>query len=129
MVLVSSDFGQAVLPPLQPGSCQNEKGNGRDVDHRGIVAADDVGYGHVTDYPSDRETVALQLPFRNGKIPSYCSPCGAYSLGEQVQTDRGSDGDELSVQICDSVTQAMLTREGYTTNCTARTCSLRPASR
>src|SRR3569833_2097629 len=36
-----------------------------------LVAADVTGNGHYTDYPSDKETVALQLPFRDGKVPAH----------------------------------------------------------
>lgn len=47
-----------------------------------IIAADTSGvskYGHATAYPSDADTVALQVPFRDGKIPDhmvlYDGPC------------------------------------------------------
>lgn len=36
-----------------------------------IIAADIIGYGHVTDYPSKQETVALQIPFKNGVAPPH----------------------------------------------------------
>jgi len=36
-----------------------------------IVAADSEGFGHVTEYPGNVETVALQLPFKNGVIPEH----------------------------------------------------------
>ena len=36
-----------------------------------IVAVDTEGPGHVTEYPTDVETVALQIPFAGGKIPQY----------------------------------------------------------
>ena len=36
-----------------------------------VIAADDWGEGHVTDYPGDQETVALQIPFRDGKVPAH----------------------------------------------------------
>lgn len=36
-----------------------------------VVAADTTGEGHITDYPSDRVTTALALPFANGVIPPY----------------------------------------------------------
>ncbi|KAB8254133.1 hypothetical protein BDV32DRAFT_132913 [Aspergillus pseudonomiae] len=36
-----------------------------------LVAADTVGEGHYTDYPSDKTTVALQIPFENGIIPPH----------------------------------------------------------
>jgi hypothetical protein len=36
-----------------------------------VVAADTVGEGHHTAYPSDKETVALQVPFADGKVPDH----------------------------------------------------------
>lgn len=36
-----------------------------------LVAADVFGTGHNTTYPSDKETVALQIPFKNGVIPEH----------------------------------------------------------
>lgn len=39
-----------------------------------IVAVDtaDVSkYGHVTTYPGDADTVALQIPFKAGYVPTY----------------------------------------------------------
>lgn len=36
-----------------------------------IVAADIVGQGHITDYPSKQETVALQIPFKDGLAPPH----------------------------------------------------------
>jgi hypothetical protein len=36
-----------------------------------VVAADVVGHGHHTAYPSDKETVALQIPFAAGKVPDH----------------------------------------------------------
>jgi hypothetical protein len=36
-----------------------------------IVAADTTGIGHYTEYPSDKETVALQIPFADGKVPAH----------------------------------------------------------
>jgi hypothetical protein len=36
-----------------------------------IVAADTTGVGHHTAYPSDKETVALQIPFADGKVPAH----------------------------------------------------------
>jgi len=45
------------------------------VDHAGVSK-----YGHITTYPSDSDTVSLQIPFRDGKIPDhkvlYQGPCG-----------------------------------------------------
>jgi hypothetical protein len=36
-----------------------------------VVAADTAGIGHHTAYPSDKETVALQIPFANGVVPPH----------------------------------------------------------
>ncbi|KAJ9628052.1 hypothetical protein H2203_003274 [Taxawa tesnikishii (nom. ined.)] len=36
-----------------------------------VVAADVIGVGHYTSYPSDKETIALQLPFANGQVPPH----------------------------------------------------------
>ena len=36
-----------------------------------LVATDVRGIGHYTEYPSDKETVALQLPFRDGNPPAH----------------------------------------------------------
>jgi hypothetical protein len=36
-----------------------------------VIAADVYGKGHWTDYPSDKATVALQIPFQYGKLPDH----------------------------------------------------------
>lgn len=36
-----------------------------------IVAADTVGDGHFTEYPSDKPSVALQIPFAGGRFPAH----------------------------------------------------------
>ena len=36
-----------------------------------IVAADTRGEGHFTDYPSDKPSVALQIPFKSGEVPEH----------------------------------------------------------
>jgi len=36
-----------------------------------IIANDMYGVGHNTEYPLDIETVALQLPFKDGILPAY----------------------------------------------------------
>jgi hypothetical protein len=36
-----------------------------------IVANDVRGEGHFTDYPSDKPSIALQIPFRDGKVPEH----------------------------------------------------------
>ncbi len=38
----------------------------------GFLVANDVkGIGHYTTYPSDKETVALQVPFEGGVVPDH----------------------------------------------------------
>lgn len=38
----------------------------------GLLVANDVsGIGHYTTYPSDKETVALQVPFEGGIVPEH----------------------------------------------------------
>ncbi|OIW33193.1 hypothetical protein CONLIGDRAFT_163829 [Coniochaeta ligniaria NRRL 30616] len=60
-----------------------------------VVAADDVGHGHYTDYPSDKETAALQLPFKDGKAPGHVIlHRGACKASSQVQVE--CDGGEES---------------------------------
>ena len=34
-----------------------------------MIAADIVGEGHYTAYPSDKETHALQIPLKDGEMP------------------------------------------------------------
>lgn len=56
-----------------------------------IVAADVKGDGHYTEYPSDKSSVALQIPFEGGKMPKHrvvnegvCDPSSSSSdRGEQ----------------------------------------------
>ena len=36
-----------------------------------LVATDDSGVGHYTAYPSNKDTIALQIPFKGGIIPDY----------------------------------------------------------
>ena len=36
-----------------------------------LIAADVEGVGHFTEYPSDKETVALQVPFKDGVVPNH----------------------------------------------------------
>lgn len=38
----------------------------------GFLVANDVkGIGHYTTFPSDKETVALQVPFEGGVVPGH----------------------------------------------------------
>lgn len=36
-----------------------------------IVAADVRGEGHFTEYPSDKPSVALQIPFKGDEVPEH----------------------------------------------------------
>lgn len=36
-----------------------------------IVAVDTLGIGHLTAYPGNKTTVALQIPFKNGVVPEH----------------------------------------------------------
>lgn len=36
-----------------------------------VIAVDTEGVGHLTYYPSDKPTVALQIPFKDGRLPDY----------------------------------------------------------
>ena len=36
-----------------------------------IIATDTMGVGHYTDYPGDKDTVALQVPFKDGVVPEH----------------------------------------------------------
>lgn len=36
-----------------------------------MIAADMVGKGHITEYPLDEETHALQISFKDGKLPTH----------------------------------------------------------
>ena len=46
-----------------------------------LVAADVLGRGHFTNYPGEKETVAVQVPFDGGRVPEYevlhAGPCRA----------------------------------------------------
>lgn len=52
-----------------------------------MVANDVRSEGHFTDYPSDKPSVALQIPFRDGQLPKHsvmhegvCGTSGAASM-------------------------------------------------
>lgn len=36
-----------------------------------MIAADTTGIGHYTEYPSEKQTIALQVPFTEGKFPAH----------------------------------------------------------
>lgn len=36
-----------------------------------MIAADTVGIGHFTEYPSDERSIALQIPFTDGALPAH----------------------------------------------------------
>jgi hypothetical protein len=63
-----------------------------------IVAADVRGIGHYTDYPWDKETVALQLPFTDGKIPKH-TIIGQGACSRLLRVSRHSDSQRLEEHI------------------------------
>ena len=66
-----------------------------------LVAADMDGTGHYTTYPSDKETVALQIPFHDGVVPSHRvmkpGPCHGRSqvVSSGVEVGTRMSGHEL----------------------------------
>lgn len=61
-----------------------------------IVAVDVEGPGHITEYPTDVESVALQIPFRNGQIPKYeLLHDGICAVGKQWESGRTKDSSDL----------------------------------
>ena len=56
-----------------------------------MIAADVYGEGHYTEYPSQKTTVALQLPFKNGRMPEhrvvYQGPCEARLEAVEIWDD------------------------------------------
>jgi hypothetical protein len=65
-----------------------------------IVAADTVGEGHFTDYPSDNVTVALQIPFANNIAPDHKvlrdGACESAQVGYRAERF-GAAADELKM--------------------------------
>ena len=54
-----------------------------------LVAVDTVGIGHHTEYPSDKDTVALQIPFADGIVPRHrVLKEGACHIASQVVSHR-----------------------------------------
>jgi hypothetical protein len=51
-----------------------------------LVATDTTGIGHYTTYPSNKNTVALQIPFKDGIVPEHVvlKKSGACDTPEQV---------------------------------------------
>jgi hypothetical protein len=45
-----------------------------------VDTADVSRFGHITEYPSDSDTVSLQIPLKSGSVPEhtvlYDGPCG-----------------------------------------------------
>lgn len=56
-----------------------------------MIAADMVGEGHITEYPSDKPSVALQIPFRDGEMPGH----RVVSRGVCELQSRGPGSSEL----------------------------------
>lgn len=70
----------------------------------GFLVANDVkGIGHYTTYPSDKETVALQVPFEGGIVPEHKvlrrGACHK-TLYEVIEGDKfETDGSENGGQV------------------------------
>lgn len=60
-----------------------------------LVAVDAAGEGHYTNYPSDKTTIALQVPFEDGIVPSHTvvDPGACKSSSQVASEDRGSGLD------------------------------------
>lgn len=50
-----------------------------------IIAVDTVGSGHNTSYPSNSETIALQIPFADDAIPAHSVVAEGPCVGNQVK--------------------------------------------
>ncbi|RJE23401.1 hypothetical protein PHISCL_04253 [Aspergillus sclerotialis] len=57
-----------------------------------LVAADANGVGHYTDYPSDKTTIALQVPFSDGVIPEHTIVHSGACQSDSQVTDCDEDG-------------------------------------
>jgi hypothetical protein len=42
-------------------------------------------WGHITKYPSDQETVALQIPLKEGEVPGHVVLYEGGCVGEEVR--------------------------------------------
>ncbi|KAF2183209.1 hypothetical protein K469DRAFT_476043, partial [Zopfia rhizophila CBS 207.26] len=49
-----------------------------------LFAVDITGTGHITQYPSDQETVAITAPFEGGKIPEHVVLAEEPCVGKQT---------------------------------------------
>lgn len=69
-----------------------------------LVANDVTGEGHFTDYPSHKETVALQLPFDQGRIPVHqvLHHGACNSSSGQVRRDCGDEASETGQEVSDA---------------------------
>lgn len=60
-----------------------------------MVAADYWGEGHYTAYPSDKQTVALQIPFARGVMPEHeVVGAGACAVGARGPGAAMKDGEQ-----------------------------------
>ena len=50
-----------------------------------IIAVDTASTGHNTSYPSNSETVALQIPFEGGAYPAHSVVMDGPCVGNQLQ--------------------------------------------
>jgi hypothetical protein len=63
-----------------------------------LVANDVTGIGHYTTYPSDKETVALQVPFEGGAVPDH-EVLGKGACHQTSRLEFGIEGPEEFGQI------------------------------
>ena len=63
-----------------------------------LVANDVTGIGHYTTYPSDKETVALQVPFEGGAVPDH-EVLGKGACHQTSRFEFGIEGPEEFGQI------------------------------
>jgi hypothetical protein len=65
-----------------------------------MVAADVYGKGHWTDYPSDKPTVALQIPFQDGDLPDHeVIGKGVCGLENKERIDQGTKSIDNAKQF------------------------------
>ncbi|GJN86193.1 hypothetical protein PLIIFM63780_009772 [Purpureocillium lilacinum] len=69
----------------------------------GLIVANDVtGEGHITEYPMDKPSVALQIPFSDGKPPAHRvlheGPCSREHANTSIDQDASHRKHELRAQ-------------------------------
>ena len=69
----------------------------------GLIVANDVtGEGHITEYPMDKPSVALQIPVSDGKPPAHRvlheGPCSREQANTSIDQDASHRKHELRAQ-------------------------------